>query len=81
MIFYGTKSSLEEWKQLLKTRLSLTGSTIVMCDDNRWCFSIILTKEERDIIQDELWYRAEETAPRDALGRPMMWNCRVAFSE
>ena len=52
MIFYGTKQSIEQWKAVVKQRLGKQGSTIVQSGDVSFCFSIELTAEERDILQE-----------------------------
>jgi hypothetical protein len=81
MVFYGTKQSIEQWRELVRQRLSKQGSTIVQSGDVSFCFSVELTAEERDILQEEFWYKTEDDAPLDALGRHMKWNDRVAFAD
>ena len=80
MTFFGTIASLEKWQDIIAAELGkvCTATAVV---EGRAQFTVDLTSEDRDYLQDKVWYRAEPDAPLDALGRPMPWNWRVAFSE
>ena len=73
MVFFGTNDSLNEWRTLLATELGKLGSEIITID-NRDQFSIKLTKEERNILQENFWYVNSPTTNSP-------WNWRIAFSE
>jgi len=71
MVFFGTNESLNEWRTLIATELGKTGSVITTVDA-RDQFSIELTKEERNILQENFWYVKSPNAY-------FSWNCRIAF--
>ena len=80
MTFFGTMTSLEKWQDIIAAELGKVCTAILVVDD-RAQFSVDLTTSDRDYLQDNVWYRAEDDAPLDALDRPMPWNMRVSFRE
>lgn len=72
MKFYGTHESLVEWKELITKEFDVDASDVVTVN-RREQFSVELTDEQREVIQNKFWYENNHT-----LG--LKWNDRIAFS-
>lgn len=74
MTFYGTQESLTKWRALLAKELSKIGSKLEPFSSISYTFTIDLTTEERQYIQDHLWYETDND-------HDLQWNHRIAFEE
>jgi len=81
MVFYGTPNSIEGWRKVLNKELGLQLSSYLIQQGDRATLAVDLSDEQRQQLQENVWYRAEPDAPRDAQGRPFPWNCRISFKE
>ena len=73
MIFYGTRGALLSWKAILENELLADCNDIIETDD-RFNFSVDLSKDDRIFLMENFWYEVEP-------GYDLPWNCRVTFSE
>ena len=80
MTFFGTMTSLEKWQDIIAVELGKV-CTAILIVNNHAQFSVDLTTDDRQYLQDNVWYRAENDAPHDSLKRTMPWNMRVSFRE
>ena len=77
--FYGTQTSLTKWRKLIKQIIGKLGKRIKQ-KNGRYCFEIILSKEERQVLQDNLWH-AESGTGHLATGHPFRWNDCISYLE
>ena len=71
MVFFGTHSCLVGWKKVISDEFDKEGSKIITVDDRKQ-FSVVLTAEEREVLQEKYWYKKEP-------GEEFAWNMRIAF--
>ena len=69
--FYGTKDSIQEYRELVVLYTGKTASGIELYDD-RHTFTVDLTAEDREILQERTWY---QKSPRS----DSPWNHRVGY--
>ena len=80
MTFFGTMTSLEKWQDIIAAELGKVCSAILVVE-GRAQFSVDLTTDDRNYLQDNVWYRKDPDAPKDNQGKPMPWNWRISFRE
>lgn len=77
--FYGQEASLKKWQGLVQEITHKAGSPIHV-RSGRFCYTVMLTNAERDILQARLWY-AESGTGNLATGHPYKWNDCIAYED
>jgi hypothetical protein len=80
--FYGLHESLAKWRDVVAARVGKQGGAVTLKPDRfggRHYFDVDLTDSDRQLLTQD-WHAPSGTS-NDAQGRPLTWNCCIAFEE